>query len=296
MTESATPPIPLKHLRSGKVRDVYELGDDLLMVASDRISAFDVIMPDPIPEKGVILNQLSAFWFQKLADLGPHHVISVDDQEIASRVGSNIASLRGRSMIVRKCAPIPIECVARGYLAGSWWKDYRSGRREIHGMRLPDDFTESARLPEPIFTPATKAEKGHDENISMAQAADIVGAELAQHLRDQTLALYSSAAQYAESRGLILADTKFEFGLIEDEVVWMDEALTPDSSRYWDATSYRPGTAQESFDKQFLRDYLETLDWNKQAPGPKLPTEVIQGTRSRYLDAYQRITTHVLAL
>ncbi len=296
MTAPDTVQIPLPHVRSGKVRDVYDLGSELLMVASDRISAFDVIMPDPLPGKGIILNQLSAFWFEKLQSLVPNHMVCADDRVIAEQVGAEIPWLKGRCMIVRKCEPIAVECVARGYLVGSFWKEYAGGNRVIHGHVLPDGLRESDRLPQPIFTPATKAETGHDENISFEEMKHLVGPDLAELLRSLTLEIYRIAAEHAANSGLILADTKFEFGRAAGQLVWIDEALTPDSSRYWDAAAYTPGIAQPSFDKQGLRDYLETLTWDKQPPGPSLPAELIERLRERYLAAYQRLTGHVLAL
>ncbi len=282
--------------RRGKVRDVYDLGDHLLLVASDRLSAFDVVLPTGIPDKGKVLNQLSAFWFNKLSCVCPHHVVSSDDVVIAERIGRTMPDLSGRSMLVRRTEPIMIECVARGYLAGSWWKDYRDGQRTIHGVKLPDGLQDGSRLPEPVFTPATKAESGHDMNIAYEQAANLIGSDLAAQLRGWTLELYAAAAAHASTCGLILADTKFEFGLTAEGPIWIDEALTPDSSRYWQAADYSPGQAQPSFDKQFVRDYLETLDWDKQPPGPVLPEEVVVKTRDKYLEAYCRITGHDLAV
>lgn len=292
MLSVAVPGLPPP--KSGKVREVYDLGDLLLLVTTDRISAFDVIMANGIPDKGIVLTQMSAFWFNKLAHLGPHHVVSTDDAEIASRVGS--ADLKGRSMLCRKAEPLTIECVARGYLEGSWYKDYAAGERTLHGVQLPDGLLRGSRLPEPIFTPATKAQSGHDINIDFTEAANLVGSEVAAEARDWTLALYREAAAHAEASGLILADTKFEFGLTEGGLIWIDEALTPDSSRYWEAKGWDPGHAQPSYDKQFVRDYLETIQWDKQPPGPTLPEDVVAKTRERYLEAYQRITGSVLAL
>ena len=287
----------LPHLpppRRGKVREVYDLGDQLLMVASDRLSAFDVVMNEGIPDKGKVLTQLSAFWFRRLAHLAPHHMISVNDEAIEAVVGS--PDLNGRSMLVRKTEPIMIECVARGYLAGSWRKEYREGLRTIHGVALPDGLQDGSKLPEPVFTPATKAESGHDMNISFQQAADLIGLELTSKLRDWTLAIYSEASVHATGQGLILADTKFEFGMTPEGPIWIDEALTPDSSRYWPADTYAPGQAQPSFDKQFVRDYLDMLDWDKQPPAPPLPFDIISKTREKYFEAFRRITGHDLAL
>lgn len=287
LLETVLPGLPPP--RKGKVREVYDLGDCLLIVATDRISAFDVIMANGIPDKGRVLNLMSAFWFDRLSDVCPNHVISVSDEEIAARLGPGLG-LHGRSMLARKARPLSIECVARGYLSGSLWKEYRASGGSVHGLALPAGMLESGRLPEPIFSPATKAETGHDENISFREAADRVGLETAETVRDWTLELYGRAAEYALSRGLILADTKFEFGETDDGLILIDEALTPDSSRYWDAALYRPGGAQPSFDKQFVRDYLESIGWDKRPPGPTLPDEVVAKTREKYLEAYERIT------
>jgi phosphoribosylaminoimidazole-succinocarboxamide synthase len=287
--------------RRGKVREVYDLGDQLLIVSTDRISAFDVIMQNGIPDKGKILNQMSAFWFDKYKEICPNHVIATEDQRIADKIG-NVAlfarhpELIGRCTLAKKAKPLAIECVARGYIAGSLYKDYRSQGRRIHGLNLPGELLESEILPEPIFTPATKAQEGHDENISFGQAADIVGREVAEKARALTLILYSFASQYAASKGLILADTKFEFGETDDGLIWIDEAFTPDSSRFWDAEKYKPGGPQASFDKQFVRDYLEATSWNKQPPGPELPDEIVEKTRDKYLQAYKRLTDRPLRL
>jgi phosphoribosylaminoimidazole-succinocarboxamide synthase len=278
--------------RIGKVREVYDLGDELLIVATDRISAFDVVMANGIPDKGRILNQMSAFWFEKLAKVCPHHVVSIDDIEIAKRCPHPQPELAGRAMIAKKAQPLTIECVARGYISGSLYKEYRLNGGDIHGLDLPDGMSESSPLPQPIFTPATKAEMGHDENISFEQAVDRVGWEVAELVRDWTLELYSHAAEHALTKGLILADTKFEFGLTDDGIIWIDEALTPDSSRYWDASKYEPGHSQPSYDKQYVRDYLETLNWDKLPPGPTLPSEVVANTRSKYVQAFELITGH----
>ena len=271
----------------GKVRDIYDLGDKLLIVATDRLSAFDVILPTPIPDKGRVLTQLSLFWFDLLKDVIPNHVISATD--FPAPFDKFIEELAGRSMLVRRTKPLPIECVVRGYVSGSGWKDYRvSGK--ICGITLPSGLRESERLPQPIFTPATKAVSGHDENISFEQAAGLVGQGLAEKARDISLALYRRAAAHAEPRGIILADTKFEFGLLNDELMWIDEALTPDSSRFWPAAHYSPGGPQASFDKQFVRDYLERLRWPKTPPGPELPPEVVEATRDKYREAYRILT------
>jgi phosphoribosylaminoimidazole-succinocarboxamide synthase len=271
----------------GKVRDIYDLGDKLLIVATDRLSAFDVILPTPIPDKGRVLTQLSLFWFNLLKDVIPNHVISAT--EFPAPFDKFREELAGRSMLVRKARPLPIECVVRGYVSGSGWKDYRvSGK--ICGIALPSGLQESERLPEPIFTPATKAVSGHDENISFERAAELIGKELAEKVRDVSLDLYRRAAAHAEPRGIIVADTKFEFGLLNDELIWIDEALTPDSSRFWPAAHYSPGGPQASFDKQFVRDYLERTRWPKTPPGPELPPEVVDATREKYREAYRILT------
>lgn len=276
--------------RVGKVREIYDLGDAVLIVATDRISAFDVVMANGIPDKGRVLNQLSSFWFHRLARICPNHVLSVDDEAIATRLPRPQPEIRGRATLARKADPLPIECVVRGYLAGSLFKEYKAGGGNILGLSLPDGLLDGSRLPEPIFTPATKAREGHDENISFAQAVDLVGKEVAEQAREWSIAIYRAAALHAEQCGLILADTKFEFGLTDDGLVWIDEALTPDSSRYWDASLYRPGQAQPSYDKQFVRDYLESSGWNKQPPGPELPPDIVARTRSKYLEAYRLLT------
>jgi phosphoribosylaminoimidazole-succinocarboxamide synthase len=281
----------LKLRGRGKVRDIYELGDRLLIVATDRLSAFDVVLPTPIPDKGRVLTQLSMFWFEKLADIVPHHVISAKD--FSGELAPYRDSLDGRAMLVRRTNPIPIECVVRGYLSGSGWKDYQK-TGAVCGIPLPAGLRESERLPEPIFTPSTKATTGHDENISFAETVARVGRPLAARLRDTSLAIYRRAAEYAAARGIIIADTKFEFGLIGDQLIWIDEALTPDSSRFWPGDQYAPGKAQPSFDKQFVRDYLERIGWNKQPPAPALPPDVVAATRDKYREAYQRITGHEL--
>jgi phosphoribosylaminoimidazole-succinocarboxamide synthase len=268
----------------GKVRDIYDLGDRLLIVATDRLSAFDVVMPTPIPDKGRVLTQLSLFWFDLLAHLIPNHVLSATD--FPAPFDQYADDLAGRSMVVRKTKPLPIECVARGYLSGSGWKEYRA-TGTVCGIELPLGLKESDKLPEPIFTPATKAASGHDENISFAQAADLIGEPMAKAVRSITLEIYNRAAAYAQPRGIILADTKFEFGLLNDELIWIDEALTPDSSRFWPAAEYSPGGAQPSFDKQFVRDYLERIHWPKTPPGPELPPDLVAATRARYREAFR---------
>lgn len=275
--------------RIGKVREVYDLGDEVLIVATDRLSAFDVVMPNGVPDKGRILNQMSAFWFDKLSDVAPHHLISVDDEVIAQKIGVNQPELAGRCALSKKAEPLAIECVARAYISGSLFKEYTKEGGNVHDLALPAGLVDSSKLPEPIFTPATKAKEGHDMNISFKQAADIVGLEVATQARDWTLEIFRRAVDHAATAGLILADTKFEFGLTDDGLIWIDEALTPDSSRYWTASEYQPGKAQPSFDKQFVRDYLETLTWDKRPPGPVLPADVVEKTRAKYLEAYRRI-------
>ncbi len=277
-----------KKLKSGKVREVFDLGDVLLFVATDRLSAFDVILPNPIPEKGRVLTALSEFWFKKTGHIVENHFLTSDYDQIRNRVG-DVPSLRGRSMLVRKCQPLPIECVVRGYLAGSGWKEYKQSQT-VCGIKLPAGLGESSELPQPIFTPATKAESGHDENIDFDRCAKIIGHPLAAKVRDLSLALYNFARDYARQRGIIIADTKFEFGQAGDKLLLIDEALTPDSSRFWPANTYQPGKSQPSFDKQFVRDYLETLTWDKQPPGPQLPEEIIRKTSEKYLEALTRLT------
>jgi len=271
----------------GKVRDIYDAGDKLLIVATDRLSAFDVILPTPIPDKGRVLTQLSLFWFDLLQDVIPNHVLSAT--KFPAPFDAYLEELAGRSMLVRKTVPLPIECVVRGYVSGSGWKDYqRTGK--ICGNALPPGLRESDRLPEPIFTPATKAATGHDENISFERVASLIGNERARQVRDVSLEIYGRAVRYAEPRGILLVDTKFEFGLLKDELIWIDEALTPDSSRFWPAAQYKPGGPQPSFDKQFVRDYLESIHWPKTPPGPELPPEVVDATRSKYREAYRILT------
>lgn len=281
----------LKLLKRGKVRDIYEVGDRLLIVATDRLSAFDVILPTPIPDKGRVLTQISLFWFDKLASIVPNHLISA--KGFSGELSPYASALEGRSMLVRRTEPVPIECVVRGYISGSGWKDYQK-TGSVCGIALPKGLRESDRLPEPIFTPSTKAEAGHDENISFGETVARIGDPLAKKLRDISLKIYSRAVEHAAARGIIIADTKFEFGLVGDELIWIDEALTPDSSRFWPADLYAPGKAQPSFDKQFVRDYLERISWNKQPPAPGLPPGVVAGTREKYRDAYQRITGQAL--
>jgi len=279
----------LRRLQRGKVRDIYDLGDSLLMGATDRLSAFDVVLPDPIPDKGRVLTRISLFWFERMRPLVPNHVITADPAEYPEDCRPYADALRGRSMRVRKARPLPIECVVRGYLSGSGWKSYRRSG-EVCGIRLPAGLEESDRLPEPLFTPSTKAEQGqHDENIDFDTAAGLVGPELAARVRDLSLSIYRRGAEMAAERGIIIADTKFEFGLVDGELVLIDEVLTPDSSRFWPQDGYRPGGPQPSFDKQYVRDYLERLDWDKRPPGPTLPPEVIAATRDKYLEALHRL-------
>ncbi|MBS1912888.1 MAG: phosphoribosylaminoimidazolesuccinocarboxamide synthase [Bacteroidetes bacterium] len=276
--------------RRGKVRDVYDMGNALLFVATDRISAYDVIMSEAIPGKGKILTALSIFWFERLRDVVPNHLITADVALFPPECAPYREQLEGRSMLVRKTRPLPIECVARGYLAGSGWKEYQAGGL-VCGNPLPPGLKESGRLPEPIFTPATKAEEGHDINITFEQAAELAGAGVTEQARRVTLELYSRAARIAEEHGIIIADTKFEFGLDDGgALILIDEALTPDSSRFWLASSYSEGTAQQNFDKQFLRDYLDSTDWHRTPPPPPLPQEVIEGTAARYREALERLT------
>lgn len=278
----------------GKVREVYDLGDELLIIATDRISAFDAVMANGIPDKGRILTAMSTFWFHHLQHVCPNHLITTDDERIQSQLPAPHPELYGRSTLARKAKPLPIECVARGYITGSLFKEYKSQGGAVHGFGLPEGLVDSDRLPEPIFSPATKAVEGHDENLSWQGAVDLVGRETAEKVRDWTLQLYSEAAEHAEKNGLILADTKFEFGETADGLILIDEALTPDSSRYWDASLYSPGKSQPSYDKQFVRDYLEQSGWNKLPPGPVLPPDIVAKTREKYLEAYRRITGEVL--
>jgi phosphoribosylaminoimidazole-succinocarboxamide synthase len=272
----------------GKVRDIYEAGDELIMVASDRISAFDVVIPTPISDKGRVLTGLSLFWFDKTKDLVANHLLTADPGAFPEPFADE-PELAGRAMLVKRAEVVPIECVARGYLSGSGWKEYRS-TGAVCGVELPAGLTESDRLPEPIFTPATKAAEGHDENISIERAADLVGRGLAERLKELTLSIYELAAAYALERGIILADTKFEFGFSGGELILIDEVLTPDSSRFWPADRYRAGGAQPSFDKQYVRDWLDDSGWDHEPPAPELPDDVVEQTRQRYVEAYERLT------
>jgi phosphoribosylaminoimidazole-succinocarboxamide synthase len=282
--------------RRGKVRDIYEFGDRLLIVATDRISAFDYVLGSGIPDKGKVLTQISAFWFERLGAIVPNHLISLDPAAFPPEAQAEADRLAGRSMLVRRTTPLAIECVARGYLSGSGWKDYRASG-SVCGVALPQGLRESDRLPAPIFTPATKAESGHDINITEAEAAALVGPDVVSRARDLTLRLYGAGAAHAESCGIIVADTKFEFGLLPDDgrptaerLILIDEVLTPDSSRFWPRDGYAPGGPQPSFDKQFVRDYLERIAWNKQPPVPTLPDDVVEKTRDKYVDAFRRLT------
>jgi phosphoribosylaminoimidazole-succinocarboxamide synthase len=276
--------------RQGKVRDIYDFGDRLLIVATDRISAFDYVLGSGIPDKGKVLTQISAFWFERTRSIVANHVLSTDPATYPDTAPAAAEMLRGRSMLVTRTEPLPIECVARGYLSGSGWKDYQA-TGEVCGIRLPAGLRESDRLPEPLFTPATKAQSGHDVNITERDAAGLVGANVLARVRDLTLRLYAEGAAHAESRGIIVADTKFEFGLLPSGgVILIDEALTPDSSRFWPQDTYRPGGPQPSFDKQFVRDYLERIRWNKQPPVPSLPSDVVEKTREKYVEAFRRLT------
>jgi phosphoribosylaminoimidazole-succinocarboxamide synthase len=279
----------IKKVRSGKVREVYDLGDSFLLVASDRISAFDVILPNGIPRKGEVLTQISHFWFEKFASLVPNHLLAQAEDPLPKNLQPFASQLARRSMIVKKAKPLAIECIVRGYLSGSGLKEYKKSQT-VCGLSLPAGFVDSSELPEPIFTPSTKAEEGHDENINFEQACQIVGKELATQARDWSLMIYKAGRDYARQRGIIIADTKFEFGVFEGKLILIDEVLTPDSSRFWPASQYAPGKGQPSFDKQFVRDYLETLTWDKTPPGPILPDEVVAKTSAKYLEAYEKLT------
>lgn len=282
--------INLPLFRRGKVRDVYDLGSRLLMVASDRISAFDFVLPTPIPDKGKILNEISVFWFKKLETVIAHHLISADVIKYPKEVQAYSDQLAGRSMLVQKTDKLEVECIVRGYLAGSGWKEYQKSQ-SICGVKLPAGLRESEKLPEPIFTPTTKEEGGkHDENITFDELAERVGRPLANTLRTKSIELYNAGRDYAETRGIILADTKFEFGMSGGQPILIDEVMTPDSSRFWDAKIYAPGRSQDSFDKQFVRDYLESIHWDKKPPVPSLPADIVNKTRAKYIDAFERIT------
>jgi phosphoribosylaminoimidazole-succinocarboxamide synthase len=280
----------LKLINRGKVRDIYDLGEHLLIVTSDRISAFDVIMNEGIPNKGFVLTQISKFWFEKMTDIIPNHIVATEVDDFPASTHKYRDQLAGRSMLVKKASPLPVECIVRGYVSGSGWKEYKT-TGSICGIQLPSGLVESQQLSEPIFTPSTKAELGeHDENIPFAKAVELCGGGLAEQARNATIAIYNRARGLADARGIIIADTKFEFGVYEGKLIWIDEALTPDSSRFWPKDLYRPGGPQPSFDKQFLRDYLETLDWGKKAPAPPLPEEIVRKTGEKYVEALTRLT------
>ncbi len=279
----------IRKLKSGKVREVFDLGDRLLFVATDRISAFDCIMPNGIPRKGEVLTQISYFWFGQTAGFQPNHLLSGPDDPLPKELQPFADKIARRSMVVKKAKPLAIECVVRGYLAGSGWKDYLQNQT-VCGIKLPAGMKESAELPEPIFSPATKAESGHDENISFDEAVRLVGADIAEEARAASMKIYSYARDYVRQRGIIMADTKFEFGMYDGKLVLIDELLTPDSSRFWPADEYRTGISPPSFDKQFVRNYLETLDWNKTPPAPRLPDDIVAKTQAKYFEAYERLT------
>jgi phosphoribosylaminoimidazole-succinocarboxamide synthase len=287
---TSAPALGLPHVHSGKVRDIYAVGDDrLLMVTSDRISAFDIVMAEPIRNKGRVLTAMSAFWFASLSDVVPGHLVSTEIADLPPSAQAADADLAGRVMLTTKAEMLPVECIVRGYIAGSAWKEYRTSGT-MHGVRLPVELRESERLPEPVFTPSTKAAQGHDENISFSAAAGLLGEALAAKVRTVSLELYRQGADWARDRGIIIADTKFELGLVEGDLVLCDEVLTPDSSRFWPTDAYAPGTTPPSFDKQPVRDYLDGLDWDKRPPPPPLPGEVVSATSSRYIEAYERVT------
>ena len=283
----------IQKIKSGKVRELFELRDRFVMVATDRISAFDCILPNGIPRKGEVLTQISFFWFDRFRSLVPNHLTAMAKDPLPPELQPFSAQLAGRTMIVKKARPLPIECVVRGYLAGSGWKEYKASQ-SVCGIKLPGGLQESSELPQPIFTPATKAETGHDINISFKEAADLAGADIAEKARDISLKLYQQGRDYARERGIIIADTKFEFGIFGGELILIDEVLTPDSSRFWPASEYKPGRGQPSFDKQFVRDYLESVDWDKSPPAPALPPDIVAKTESKYLEAYERLTGHKL--
>ncbi|MBP1661819.1 MAG: Phosphoribosylaminoimidazole-succinocarboxamide synthase [Thermoplasmatales archaeon] len=281
--------LPAKILNKGKVRDVYEINDNILLIATDRLSAFDVVLPDPIPSKGVCLTQLSKFWFDYTKKSIPNHVISTEITDFPKELHPYQAQLAYRSMLVKKTQVIPIECIVRGYLSGSAWNSYKKDGT-VCGMKLPSGLKESDPFPEPLFTPSTKAKEGHDLNISIAEMKKIVGADVGDTLNEYSLKIYTTAVKYAKKRGIIIADTKFEFGVYKDEIIWIDEALTPDSSRFWPADSYQPGKPQPSFDKQYVRDYLNSTGWDHNTAPPRLPPQVIAETSKKYQEAYEKIT------
>ena len=280
----------LNLINRGKVRDIYDLGEHLLIVTSDRISAFDVIMDEGIPQKGYVLTQISKFWFEQMTDIIPNHLISTDVNDFPAITHQYRDQLEGRSMLTKKAQPLPVECIVRGYISGSGWKEYQQFG-SISNIPLPAGLVQSDQLPETLFTPSTKAELGtHDENISFEQTIELCGKDIAEQVRDCSIQIYERARALADKKGIIIADTKFEFGILDGQLIWIDEAMTPDSSRFWPKDQYQPGGAQPSFDKQFLRDYLETLDWGKQAPAPKLPEEIVRKTGEKYLEALKRLT------
>lgn len=288
VTQTDCPELNL--VNRGKVRDIYDLGEHLLIVTTDRISAFDVIMDEGIPQKGYVLTQISKFWFEQMTDIVPHHLISTEVDDFPAITHQYRDQLEGRSMLAKKASPLPLECIVRGYLSGSGWKEYQQ-QGSVCGISLPEGLLQSDKLPATLFTPSTKAELGeHDENITFEQAVELCGKELTQQVSDISIAIYERAREIADKKGIIIADTKFEFGMMGDQLIWIDEAISPDSSRFWPKDLYRAGSAQPSFDKQFLRDYLETLDWNKQAPPPVLPEEIVRKTGEKYLEALHRLT------
>jgi len=279
----------LKLFRRGKVRDVYDLGDKLLVISTDRISCFDVVLPNGIPSKGKVLTSISCFWFDYIEDILPHHLITADVEKYPQQLQKYKSQLEGRSMLVKKAKSFPVECIVRGYLSGSGWKEYQKSQ-SVCGIKLPQGLLESDKLPEVIFTPSTKEEKGHDINVNQQYVENLLGKDTALELKNLSIAVYKKAADYAREKGIIIADTKFEFGLFEDKIIIIDEVLTPDSSRFWPVSLYKPGQSQPSFDKQFVRDYLENLDWDKTPPAPELPLDIINKTSEKYLEAYERIT------
>ncbi|MBA4312791.1 MAG: phosphoribosylaminoimidazolesuccinocarboxamide synthase [Chlorobiaceae bacterium] len=279
----------LKFIKRGKVRDIYDLGEHLLIVATDRLSAFDVVMPQPIPDKGKVLTQISNYWFEIVKDIIPNHIVASDVDKFPKECQPYKEQLCGRSIVVKKAKPLAVECIVRGYISGSGWSEYKK-TKSICGIRLPDELVESSKLPEPIFTPSTKAEIGHDENISFDEAAAIIGREVAEKVKTYTLEIYKRAARIAETKGIIIADTKMEFGFFDNQLILIDELLTPDSSRFWSTLKYKPGTGQDSYDKQFVRDYLLSINFNKQPPGPMMPDSVIQKTAELYREALKKLT------
>ena len=280
----------IRPLRSGKVRDIFDLGDNLLLVASDRVSAFDVVLPTGIPEKGKILTQVSLFWFKRMEDIIQNHLISADVNDFPAVCQPGREMLNGRSMLVKKAKPLPVECIVRGYISGSGWKEYKKNGT-VCGIRLPEGMIESSRLPEPLFTPSTKAEEGHDINITYNEVINIVGKDMAERLRDTSLRIYTRARDMAENKGIIIADTKFEFGILNDNLILIDELLTPDSSRFWSLKTYQAGRSQDSYDKQIVRDYLLGLDWNQQPPGPELPPDIVEKAAARYREIIEILMT-----